>query len=53
MENENNVLEQENTEQKETEKKETKTYAEEDILKLIESESNRRVQQALAKQKKQ
>ena len=37
MENENNVLEQESTEQKETEQKETKTYAEEDILKLIES----------------
>ena len=53
MENENNVLEQESTEQKETEQKETKTYAEEDILKLIESESNRRVNQALAKQKKQ
>ena len=53
MENENNVLEQESTEQKETEQKETKTYAEEDILKLIESESNRRVSQALAKQKKQ
>ena len=52
MVNENNVLEHEGTEQKETEQKETKTFTEEDVLKLIESESNKRVTEALKKQEK-
>ena len=52
MANENNVLEHEGTEQKETEQKETKTFTEEDVLKLIESESNKRVTEALKKQEK-
>lgn len=52
MANENNILEHEGTEQKETEQKETKTFTEEDVLKLIESESNKRVTEALKKQEK-
>ena len=52
MANENNVLEHEGTEQKETEQKETKTFTEEDVLKLIESESNKRVTAALKTQEK-
>ena len=52
MANENNVLEHEGTEQKETEQKETKTFTEEDVLKLIESESNKRVTEALKTQEK-
>ena len=49
MENETNVIEQEGTE---IEQKETKTFTEEDVLKLIESEANKRVQQALKTQQK-
>lgn len=52
MENETNIIEQEGTEQKETEQKEKKTFTEEDVLKLIESESNKRVTEALKKQEK-
>ena len=52
MENETDIIEQEGTEQKETEQKETKTFTEEDVLKLIESETNKRVSQALKTQQK-
>lgn len=51
MENENNVIEQEGAEQ-EVEQKETKTFTEEDVLRLVESEANKRVSQALAKERK-
>ena len=50
MENETNIIEQEGTD--ETEQKETKTFTEEDVLKLIESETNKRVSQALKTQQK-
>ena len=50
MENETNIIEQEGTD--ETEQKETKTFTEEDVLKLIESETNKRVSAALKKQEK-
>lgn len=53
MDNENNIIELESTEQNKVEQNETKTFTEEDVLKLIESESNKRVNQALAKQKKE
>ena len=53
MENETDIIEQEGTEQTQIEQKETKTFTEEDVLKLIESETNKRVSQALAKQKKE
>ena len=52
MDNEINVIKQEGTEQNEIEQKETKTFSEEDVLKLIESEANKRVSQALATQQK-
>lgn len=52
MDNENNVVELESTEQNEVEEKETKTFTEEDVLRLIESESNKRVSQALKTQQK-
>ncbi len=52
MDNEINVIKQEGTEQNEIEQKETKTFSEEDVLKLIESETNKRVSQALATQQK-
>lgn len=52
MDNENNVIKQEGTEQNEIEQKEAKTFSEEDVLKLIESETNKRVSQALATQQK-
>ena len=51
MENENNVIEQEGAEQ-EVEQKETKTFTEEDVLRLVESEANKRVSQALKTQQK-
>ena len=50
MENETKIIEQEGTD--ETEQKETKTFTEEDVLKLIESETNKRVSQALKTQQK-
>ena len=52
MDNETNVIELESTEQNEVEQKETKTFTEEDVLRLIESESNKRVSQALKTQQK-
>ena len=54
MENTNadNVIEQENT-NPETENQETKTFTYEEVMKLIQSESDKRTNQALAKQKKQ
>ena len=52
MDNETNVVELESTEQNEVEQKETKTFTEEDVLRLIESESNKRVSQALKTQQK-
>ena len=52
MDNENNIIELESTEQNEVEQKETKTFTEEDVLRLIESESNKRVSQALKTQQK-
>lgn len=50
MENETDIIEQEGTD--EIEQKETKTFTEEDVLKLIESETNKRVSQALKTQQK-
>lgn len=50
MENETDIIEQEGTDG--TEQKETKTFTEEDVLKLIESETNKRVSQALKAQQK-
>lgn len=52
MENETNIIEQEGTEQNGIEQKEKKTFTEEDVLKLIESETNKRVSQALKTQQK-
>lgn len=52
MENETNIIEQEGTEQTQIEQKETKTFSEEDVLKLIESETNKRVTAALKTQQK-
>ena len=52
MENETDIIEQEGTEQTQIEQKETKTFTEEDVLKLIESETNKRVTAALKKQQK-
>ena len=50
MENEPDIIEQEGTD--ENKQKETKTFTEEDVLKLIESETNKRVSAALKKQEK-
>ena len=52
MDNETNINGLESTEQNEVEQKETKTFTEEDVLRLIESESNKRVSQALKTQQK-
>lgn len=52
MDNENNTIELESTEQNEVEQKEQKTFTEEDVLRLIDSESNKRVSQALKTQQK-
>ena len=52
MDNETNAIELESTEQNEVEQKETKTFTEDDVLRLIESESNKRVSQALKTQQK-
>ena len=53
MDNETNIIEPEGTEQNEIEQKGTKTFTEEDVLKLVESESSKRVNQALKKQAKE
>lgn len=52
MDNETNVIELESTEHNEVEQKEQKTFTEEDVLRLIDSESNKRVSQALKTQQK-
>lgn len=52
MENKTDIIEQEGTEQNEIEQKEKKTFTEEDVLKLIESETNKRVTAALKTQQK-
>lgn len=52
MDNETNIIEPEGTEQNEIEQKGTKTFTEEDVLKLVETETSKRVSQALKTQQK-
>ena len=51
--NTNNVVENEGLETTATGAEETKTYTQEEVLALLQSEADKRVNQALAKQKKQ
>lgn len=51
--NTNNVVENEGLENTATGAEETKTYTQEEVLALLQSEADKRVNQALAKQKKQ
>lgn len=52
-ENTNVNVNEEQTEQEQTENTEIKTYTAEEVAKLLQQESDRRVSQALAKQKKE
>ena len=49
----NNVIENQEVDTSTTENEEVKTYTQEEVLALLQSEADKRVNQALAKQKKQ
>ena len=53
MEENTNVQNLETGSASENQEQETKTYTQEEVLKLIQSEADRRTNQALAKQKKE
>ena len=53
MEENTNVQNLETGSASENQEQETKTYTQEEVLRLIQSEADRRTNQALAKQKKE